>query len=860
MNPERWRLVESLVEGALAVPAGEPRAAWLAANCGGDERLRAEAASLVAVDEEAADFLGEPVAARAARLLAADDCLSRAGQRVGQYELIEEIGRGGMGVVYLAERGDGEFRQRVAVKLIRRGLDTEDILRRFLNERQILSGLGHPNIARLLDGGTTPDGAPYFVMEYVEGLPLLRFCDERGLSVAERLRMFRLICSAVQYAHQNLVVHRDLKPSNVLVTDGGEPKLLDFGVAKLLKPQASPGAGMTETRGVRVMTPEYASPEQVRGERVTTATDVYSLGVILYELLTGARPYRLKGASPEELSKAVCDYEPSKPSEAIPGPAPRAPKSKGGPSNPNPPPRNPKLLRGDLDNIVLMAMRKEAARRYQSVEQFSADIERHLKGQPVIARNDTIGYRASKFVRRHRAGVAATALVALAVVAGLVGTAWQARAARVERDRANAEKLKAKATSDFLKRMLAYSNPVSKRAGGPGVVTVEEMLDEASRRLEGGEFAGQPDVRAELESIIGESYTYFGKYDAARRHFKTYIELQAGLYGPDGPQALLADHYRAIIHNWDGEPAQAEEILRRILPRLREEQRAGRIGPETLAEALNNLAYVRRQQGDPAEAEALFREALELAPRLPPERLYLARLAHSALASSVADQGRDEEALRISAEAVDEYRRSGTTGTPDYGFALTVYGGFLTEEGHLAEAGDALRQAETILREGLSPTHLWLGDNLRNQAVLLYRQSEYDAALSRAADALKIYGGYGKLYDHYPTVLALQGLILSKTGRAAEGERLIREAVQIRTQTLKPGHYFTSLAKGALGECLTIQRRFDEAEPLLVESYTELRNSQGPQNPRTRAALERLVTLYENWGKADRAAEYRSRL
>jgi eukaryotic-like serine/threonine-protein kinase len=314
MPQSEWHKVEELFQAALDVPTGQRRA-WLVERCGEDAELCGEVESLLAAERASAGFLPRANLARAAGALLANADRERTVERIGRYKILREAGRGGMDVVYLAEREDKQFSQRVAVKLVKRGLDTEDILRRFRNERQILASLHHPNIAQLFDGGETEDGRPYFVMEYVAGLPLLQYSEERGLSIAERLKMFRRVCAAVSHAHQNLVVHRDIKPSNILVTEDGEPKLLDFGVAKILNAGV---AGETQTRAQqRVMTPEYASPEQVRGQHVTTATDVYSLGVVLFELLTGVRPYKLKDTSPEELSRVICDSEPTRPSEAI---------------------------------------------------------------------------------------------------------------------------------------------------------------------------------------------------------------------------------------------------------------------------------------------------------------------------------------------------------------------------------------------------------------------------------------------------------------------------------------------------------------------------------------------------------------
>jgi len=408
ITPELWQRVKKLVADALERPANKRHA--FVTESAEDTTIRREAESMLAESGDRLEVCADDLVA------AADEKAFLIGKRVGAYAVIHELGRGGMGAVYLAERADGAFEKQVAIKILKRGTDTDEVLRRFRGERQILGRLNHPNIAGLVDAGETDHGLPYFVMEYVDGKPITTYANDHQLSVADRLKLFRVVCSAVGFAHQNLVVHRDLKPSNVLITHGANVKLLDFGIAKLLQ-ESEPDVTLTVHR---VMTPEYASPEQVKGEPVTTVSDVYSLGVLLYELLTGERPYKLKNRTTEEITKAIREQEPTKPSTAV---------SKDQKSEI----RSQRLLRGDLDNIVLKALNKEPERRYASVDQFSADIRRHLEGLPVRARKDTAAYRTAKFVRRHKFGVAAVTLVAFALIAGTVTTAWQAQEARRER-------------------------------------------------------------------------------------------------------------------------------------------------------------------------------------------------------------------------------------------------------------------------------------------------------------------------------------------------------------------------------------------------------------------------------------------
>jgi serine/threonine protein kinase/TolB-like protein/Tfp pilus assembly protein PilF len=407
MSAERHQLLMRVLAEALECDTGG-RAPMLDANCRGDTALRAEVERLLAREEAAARFLEEPVAGATSHAGLPE------GERIGAYRVEREIGRGGMGVVYLASRNDAEFERRVAIKLVKRGMDTDFVIRRFRAERQILADLNHPHIARLFDGGTTDAGLPYLVMEHVEGVPLNIYADSHNLTTAERLRLFLKVCDAVAHAHHHAVVHRDIKPSNILVNEDGSPKLLDFGIAKILSPYGDGRAPEETVSTLRFMTPEYASPEHLRGERVTEATDIYSLGAVLYELLTGRPPHRL-GRRSVGSARPISEQETTRPSRVVSSRDLRTKDSQDG-SSPGPKSeiRNPKSLRGDLDNVVLMALRREPERRYASVEQFAEDIRRHLEGRPVMARGDTMRYRAAKSIRRH--GTAIFAALAAAIV------------------------------------------------------------------------------------------------------------------------------------------------------------------------------------------------------------------------------------------------------------------------------------------------------------------------------------------------------------------------------------------------------------------------------------------------------------
>jgi serine/threonine protein kinase len=443
MTPEDWQRVRPILESALELdPAG--RARFLDKACA-DSSLRREVESLIAFHEEAGPDALEP--GLLLNLNPDDEARFRLppGKRIGVYEILEEIAVGGMGAVYRATRADGQYQQQVAVKIVRSELGAESTAARFRNERQILASLDHPNIAKILDGGTTSDGLPYFVMEFINGLTITDYCDRNKLSIDDRLTVFRTVCSAVHYAHQHLVIHRDIKPGNILVTPDGVPKLLDFGIAKILDPSLLPESAAVTIAGLWVMTPEYASPEQLRGDAITTATDVYSLGLVLYELLTGHRAYRFSSHLPHEIARAVLETDPEKPSTAIHrrGEITEQDKEKA--------PRTPELLSGlrgdslerlhqrisgDLDNIVLKAIRKEPRERYSSADQLSEDIRRHMEHLPVVARKSTVAYRCRKYVLRHKVGVTAAALVFLSLLIGIVLTLREARIARANQLRA----------------------------------------------------------------------------------------------------------------------------------------------------------------------------------------------------------------------------------------------------------------------------------------------------------------------------------------------------------------------------------------------------------------------------------------
>ncbi|NNF57248.1 MAG: serine/threonine protein kinase, partial [Rhodothermaceae bacterium] len=701
------------------------------------------------------------------------------------YRVLRLLGRGGMGAVYLAERADGQFEQTVALKLIREGFDSPALRARFLHERQTLARLQHPGIARLLDGGLDDAGRPFFAMEVVEGERLDRYCDTHRLGLKHRLLLFSEVCEAVHYAHQNLVVHRDLKPSNILVTTNGDAaphvKLLDFGVAKLLERDS--GEAHTQT-GLRAMTPEYAAPEQVRGAPVTTAADVYSLGVVLYELLTGHRPYDVRALSPGELERVVCETEPPRPSTVVTRAEAAGAGQQAAPITPETvsaaratePDTLARRLAGDLDTIVLKALAKEPKRRYASAEAFLEDIRRYLNGLPVRARPDTLGYRTRKFVQRHRTGVAAAALVLVSLLAGLGGVAWQAREAARERDRARTEADKAERALDFLVDLFEQADP---GATAGATVTAREVLDRAAERL--AALDDQPEAKATLLDAIGRVYHNLGLFDQAEVPLSEALALRRTLFTEPHPDLAASLHRLAFFHYGRSAYTPADSLYREAIVTYRAVPQPAHLA---LADALHDYSVMLRGQGRTDEAEPLIREALNL------RRTHLAP-AHPDIGASLYvlaalhhDRGDFDTAEPLFREAVALYPTDRETLHPEAADARAALGQFLLFRGELDEIEPLFREALAIRR--------------------------------------RLYG------DEHPDVArSLQdvGMLLYERGQSGAAEPYLREAIEMGTRTLGANHFEVLGARQALAHVWFEQEHFTEALASLREvaaAYTQL--------------------------------------
>jgi eukaryotic-like serine/threonine-protein kinase len=809
MTPERWQLVKRILEAALERdPAG--RARLLDEACRNDEPLRQEVESLIASYQQAGSLLDSPALEDPTKILSDTAAQSSGSRRIGPYKVIREIGHGGMGTVFLASRADDQYRRAVAIKLIRRGMDTDSILSRFRHERQILASLDHPNIARLLEGGTTDDGLPYFVMEYIEGQTIDQYCDTRKLTTADRLKLFRTVCSAVQYAHQNLIVHRDIKPSNILVTSEGVPKLLDFGIAKLLKPEMyAQTIAPTETF-VRPMTPDYASPEQVRGQPITTASDLYSLGVLLYELLTGHRPYRISGYTPQAIEQAICEQEPERPSTAIN--RIETVSSSGGAvettltpelvskTREGQPDKLRRKLAGDLDNIVLKAMRKEAQRRYASVEQFSEDIRRHLEGRPVIARKDTFGYSAGKFIQRHKLGVAGvTAFVILTIVAVIAIVIQSARATR-ERD-------KAQQVSGFLVDIFKVSDPSESRGNS---VTAREILDKGAERVE-RELNAQPEVQATLLDTIGNVYHSLGLYDKAIPLLEKSLQIRRETLGTENLDTAQTLYDLGSTLKDKQKTAEAEPPLRESLAIRRK-----LLGNENAAVAncLDLIAETLWLKGDLATAEPLYREGLALRRKIFGNVHHDVAQSLSKLASLLWTKGEYDAAEPLNQEAIAIDRKLTGGDDTDLALHLSNYAVLKDNKGDSAAAESLQREALAIRRKLLGNEHPDVAVSLNNLAGTLRKRGNY-----------------------------------------AEAEPLYREALRIGRNQYGEENQNVAMFEQNLARALYDQEDFARAEPLFREALAKQQRILGENHPRTCQARSLLATLLYDKGEVKIAEE-----
>jgi serine/threonine-protein kinase len=791
MAADDLRRAEELLDRALALPAPE-RGAWLERELSGEPELAREVASLLAAHESAEGWF-ERLADDLARGAPEEvEVAARRALRVGPWRTVRLLGRGGMGTVFLAERADGAYEQRAALKLVALGTESEAALARFRAERQIVARLEHEGIARLVDGGVTEDGRPYLVLEHVDGRPIDRFADQERLPVEARLRLFLEVCDAVAYAHAHLVVHRDLKPSNLLVTADGKPKLLDFGIAKPLDVDAA----MTRTTE-RLGTPLYAAPEQLAGGPVTTAADVYALGVVLHELLAGRRPFEPGDAGGDALEHRIREQEPAPASVALDlGGDPEARAAARASSAE----RLRRRLRGDLDTIVATALAKEPARRYRSVEALADDVRRHLDGLPIEARAPTVGYRAAKFAARHRAGVAAAAVALVGAVAFVALLAAASRRAERERDRAER-------VVRFLESIFTVADPSEARGAS---VTAREILDRGRERLLAG-LEDDPALRARLLETVGTVYKGLGLY------------------------------------------SRAEPLVEEVLARRRAEA-AER--PGALVDALDLAGELARLQGELARAEELLGEAerLESAARAPSaERLARVRV-HLGRALSAA--GKLDEAERRLAAAAAVAPDATTAMRLTAADAQSSYAALLAAQGDLAGAEARMRTALAAYREAGGDDHPGVASATNDLATILARQGNLAAAAAVQADAVALQERlFGAEHPRVGTSLGNLGAMRMGLADDPGAEEAMRRALAIRRRALGDDHPETAQSLANLGLLLQLAGRFAESRAALAEALAIRTRAFGEKHVAVAQTIHNLGLLDQAEGKLASAGE-----
>jgi serine/threonine protein kinase/tetratricopeptide (TPR) repeat protein len=837
------RRLRELFDGAMDLPTAE-RSAWLARETQGDDALRSEVESLITISETAEARLE----AGAAAFMEADDSdASLEGQRLGAYHVRQRVGVGGMGAVYEAVRADDQYHQRVAIKVVQRGLASDISLLRFRRERQILANLAHPNIATLLDGGVTSDGRPFLVMEYVEGEPITRWCDARRLGVRDRIALVIQVCAAAAHAHKNLVVHRDVKPANILVTPDGTVKLLDFGIAKLITSDGGDD-GMPATRAeARAFTPEYASPEQINGNALNTASDVYSLGVVLFELLAGRRPFVIRGTS--ELAHAVLNADVPPPSTVVTDDA----ATDRGDTDAT---RLSRRLRGELDLIALTALRREPERRYASVDALADDLRRYLDGFPISARRDSRRYRLAKFVRRNRAMVAVGAIAVVAVATGAVTALVQAHEARVERDLALFEQRRATQVASFLQGLLGagdatWVSPTRIAAVNP---TLAQALDSAARRLP-RELTTEPLIRATLHRTIGRAYLAQSRVaDGYVQEDSAYVIHRREL-GADNPD-VATDLYFLSLGASAFSIDSTEKLMREAIAMMQRHR------PDTMefyVPVVHDLAYVVSSRAHMSEAESLFTAVIRLEHSRPAPRPALLAITYGSLGLNYWNEGKFDTALVLMKHGVALFDSLAAPDLSEHSGALQTLATALSSSGRAAEALPLLLRARAIdekLAGKKSPAMVQIGVFLGDAYLALGDTAKSDKE-SRAAIAL------GDSLPPGSEILRFQAewtytRSLRKQKRLGEAETFGRRQYALAEKSVKGVPYFWADATFLLGAVLAERAKNKEAESYLLDSYKTANEKLGPNHVRTLRVLPLLVVNYDALGRPTDAERYRA--
>jgi serine/threonine protein kinase/tetratricopeptide (TPR) repeat protein len=871
MDSARWERIQTLFHGALDLPASQQQS-FLKAACSDDAALLADVEALLAEDAQTGSLLERDVAHIASDLLDQPIPPPRGPQEFGPYKILRKLGEGGMGTVYLGQRQD--LGNLVAIKILRDAWVSATRRERFLSEQRMLAQLNHPSIARLYDAATLPDGTPWFVMEYVEGVPLTEYCSERKSSIRDRLELLRSVCEAVQYAHQHAVIHRDLKPSNILVKSDGSPRLLDFGIAKQLQDLESP-PDQTRT-AARLMTPAYAAPEQIRMQQPGVQTDVYSLGVILYELLAGRLPFDLSNRTPGEAEAMVIAGDPEKPSAVASGAGPSTASG---------------AAWSDLDVLCLSAMHKDPERRYRSVEALIRDIDHFLKNEPLEARPDNLRYKLGKFVRRNRRAVSASAL-ALIIVIGLV--IFFTVRLTIARNAALAEARRTQRVQRFMTNLLEGGDKEAGPADSLRVVTLVDRGVQEARALD-----AEPEIQAELYLTLGGIYQKLGKFDQADSLLRSSLDERRRIFGRDNPQvaeSLVAlGLLRVDQAQWDdaehmvrdglamskrdlpaGHPDIAKGTLalgkvlagrgdyNHAIPMLQEVVRlrsTPATAPVDLAAALTELANAHFYAGHYDDSDALNRRALAIYTQLFGEHHPLVANALINLGSSQFDRGNYAEAERLERKALAITQAWFGKDHPETASTQTILGRALMFQGHYEEAVDLFERTLAIQERIYGPVHPRVASALNELGGAALRRGNLDEAIERFTRMAEI---YRTLYhdQHYLIGLALSNLasVYIEKKDYARAEQLFREVIRRYSETLPSNHMFMGIAHIKLGRTLAREHRYADAEPESLAGYEIVSKQANPSVSWLKSARQDLITEYEALHQPEKAKRFQGLL
>ncbi len=842
---DRWDKIKSLFLEVIEL-ASEDRETFLNEKCKGDPLLKREILSLIESDQKVENFLETPPLQNE-DLNNSNSTDTFSGMKIGKYQADKKIGEGGMAVVYSAIRIDDQFKKRVAIKFIKRGMNTDEIIKRFRFEQQALAGLDHPFIAKIIDGGTTEDGLPYFIMELVEGESIDKYCRYNNLTIQQKLNLFRKVCSAVQYAHQNLIVHRDIKPGNIFIKPDGTPKLLDFGISKLLN-SSNEQTNMTKT-GFRLMTLEYASPEQFKGEQITVATDIYSLGVVLYELLTGNFPYKFKNSLPFEIERIICTTEPEKPSTSIN----RIKNKRSGHEDATRTIENisktnnkdyeklKRKLSGDIDNIILKAMQKEPERRYSTVEQFSEDIKRHLEGLPITARKSSVGYRSKKFFERHRTGVITAFLFILIIIAGAIAIILQSKEAANERDRAMLEAKKAERINSFLQDILAAPNP---EVEGKDVKVVD-VLKNASEKIN-KELSDDPEIKAAAMYNIGTTYIGLGLYGEAEKYLKNSLDISEKIFSVNDPQIAKVMEQLGANYQQKGNYTKADSLYKKAIKIFR--LKGGNISSDE-AKALSDYGSSLHYQGKYGEAKIYQTKALDAYRKIYGNTDPHVLKSLNNLGTVAGDAGDWNMSAKYIKEVLDYFLKTEGKESVNYSLALSNYATILEIQGKLDEAIRNQREAVEIKKRVQGKDHPEAMFAQITLADELTKHGDYTEAADLSKEAME---SLDKSLPHINALTAYSRVIYAKALIKLENYKkampLINDALQIRKKLYSPNHWLLTTTKVLLGSCLVGLKQYNKAERILTNCYSKMdKNDEGKKYYRI-LTLQNLLKIYKTTG------------